>query len=198
MTDQPPTQPPGWYYAQGDPPSTQRYWDGSQWQGGPQQIGQSPTATGLGGFGTSSGQPAYADHGARIVAYLIDVAIMIPAYVVALILIAIFSAISDGLGALVGVVLYLAIVGAALYNIIYLQGTTGQSFGKAKQGIKVVSISTGQPLGIGGMVIRYIVQWVFGIPCALDTFWILFDKNKQRLSDNVLGNHVIVGSSTTT
>ncbi len=27
------TQPAGWYHAQGDPPGTQRYWDGSQWQG---------------------------------------------------------------------------------------------------------------------------------------------------------------------
>ena len=26
---------PGWYYAQGDPPGTQRYWDGELWQGQP-------------------------------------------------------------------------------------------------------------------------------------------------------------------
>ena len=31
--------PPGWYNAQGDPPNTQRYWDGTQWVGGPQLIG---------------------------------------------------------------------------------------------------------------------------------------------------------------
>ena len=24
---------PGWYYAQGDAPGTQRYWDGTQWVG---------------------------------------------------------------------------------------------------------------------------------------------------------------------
>lgn len=28
--------PPGWYYAQGDPPGTTRYWDGGQWTGEPQ------------------------------------------------------------------------------------------------------------------------------------------------------------------
>ncbi len=28
--------PPGWYHAEGDPVGTQRYWDGVQWQGGPQ------------------------------------------------------------------------------------------------------------------------------------------------------------------
>ena len=26
---------PGWYYAEGDPPGSQRYWDGELWQGGP-------------------------------------------------------------------------------------------------------------------------------------------------------------------
>lgn len=28
-------QPPGWYHAQGDPPGTQRWWDGELWQGEP-------------------------------------------------------------------------------------------------------------------------------------------------------------------
>lgn len=35
-------RPAGWYYAQGDPPGTQRYWDGSAWQGDPQPV--NPTA----------------------------------------------------------------------------------------------------------------------------------------------------------
>ncbi len=196
MTDQPPMQPPGWYYAQGDPPGTQRYWDGSQWQGGPQQIGQSPPAAGLGGFGTSSGQSKNAEIGPRFIAYLIDVAILIPVYVVALIVIAIIGSISDVLGALVAAILYLAIVAGVIYNLVYLQGTTGQSFGKSKQGIMLVSATTGQPLGIGGVIIRLIVSAIFAIPCWLDHFWILFDKNNQRLSDNVLGNQVIAGSPT--
>ena len=47
MTDSGSSQPPGWYYAQGDPPGTQRYWDGAQWQGGPQAV-----ADGAPGYGT--------------------------------------------------------------------------------------------------------------------------------------------------
>ncbi len=35
-------RPAGWYYAQGDPPGTQRYWDGASWQGEPQPV--NPTA----------------------------------------------------------------------------------------------------------------------------------------------------------
>ncbi|NNF53545.1 MAG: hypothetical protein HKN03_03780 [Acidimicrobiales bacterium] len=51
MSDQQPSQPPGWYHAQGDPPGTTRFWDGSQWQGGP-QTAASP------GYGAP--QPGYA------------------------------------------------------------------------------------------------------------------------------------------
>lgn len=46
MSDQSASQPPGWYYAQGDPPGTHRYWDGYQWQGGPQSV-QSKPGTGV-------------------------------------------------------------------------------------------------------------------------------------------------------
>ncbi len=44
MSDQ---TPAGWYHAEGDPPGTQRYWDGSVWVGGPQPVGQ----TAVGGPG---------------------------------------------------------------------------------------------------------------------------------------------------
>lgn len=30
---------PGWYHAEGDPPDTERFWDGSQWTEGPRPIG---------------------------------------------------------------------------------------------------------------------------------------------------------------
>lgn len=34
--------PPGWYHAEGDPPNTERYWDGSAWQGEPQPVAAAP------------------------------------------------------------------------------------------------------------------------------------------------------------
>ena len=33
----------GWFYAEGDPPGTQRYWDGAAWQGAPQVIQPPPS-----------------------------------------------------------------------------------------------------------------------------------------------------------
>lgn len=35
---------PGWYHAEGDPPNTERYWDGSMWTEGPRPVGGFPAA----------------------------------------------------------------------------------------------------------------------------------------------------------
>lgn len=57
----PPQQPAGWYHADGDPPGTQRWWDGNQWVGGPVAgTTGAPVAQGgeygmLGGYGTPGG-----------------------------------------------------------------------------------------------------------------------------------------------
>jgi uncharacterized RDD family membrane protein YckC len=65
MSDTPPTQPAGWYYAQGDPPGTQRFWDGAQWQGGPQPVPGSEAVA-------SGAQANLAEPLSRIGARLID------------------------------------------------------------------------------------------------------------------------------
>lgn len=49
--------PPGWYHAEGDPPGTQRYWDGHAWQGGPQPVPSGP-APGAWGQAPYAGIPA--------------------------------------------------------------------------------------------------------------------------------------------
>ncbi len=36
MSDSGMSRAAGWYHAEGDPPGTQRYWTGAEWQGGPQ------------------------------------------------------------------------------------------------------------------------------------------------------------------
>lgn len=51
---------PGWYHAEGDPPGTERYWDGSQWTDGPRPIGGDATAADPGpaaDSGPASGLP---------------------------------------------------------------------------------------------------------------------------------------------
>lgn len=59
MSDMGNERPAGWYHAEGDPPGSQRYWDGSAWQGGPQAA---PTHGDAGGFGVPGGSPDSGDY----------------------------------------------------------------------------------------------------------------------------------------
>lgn len=134
MTDTPPTQPPGWYYAQGDPPGTQRYWDGTQWQGAPQPV----PAAGMAGQAVAGG-PLYASAGLRIGARFIDLVIY---FVISLIISAIFGGAGAagmggdfGVGVFIGGIVSAAVVGGIE---IYLVANGGQSLGKKMLSTKVV------------------------------------------------------------
>lgn len=59
MTNDTPNMPAGWYHAEGDAPGTQRYWDGSSWQGEPQAV-----ASAAGGAGSMGSAAAGAGMGA--------------------------------------------------------------------------------------------------------------------------------------
>lgn len=59
--------PPGWYYADGDQPGTQRYWDGTQWQGGPQFAAGAPRP----GFGPPVAQ--YPEGSQALAALLVSI-----------------------------------------------------------------------------------------------------------------------------
>ncbi len=133
---------------------------------------------------------APATFGQRLIAVLIDAvigfALIIPAVIVALIL----GAISETLGALVGILLYIAVILGILYMIIGGIGLTGQTPGKRSQGIKVVNDSGGL-LGVGNAVVRYIVQYVTNIVCYIGSLWMLWDGEKKTLYDKMLGNQVV-------
>ncbi len=58
----PPTQSPGWYYAEGGPPGTHRYWNGAHWAGGPQ-----PAQTSMPGAGFAQHLVAPLDRKERFV-----------------------------------------------------------------------------------------------------------------------------------
>ena len=69
---------PGWYQADGDPPGTTRYWDGTQWIGEPVHTPAAPSSPGgYASYGAPTG-PALklASPGSRIGARLIDILIL--------------------------------------------------------------------------------------------------------------------------
>lgn len=133
MTDNAGMQPPGWYPAEGDPPGTQRYWDGTQWQGGPQMIGTQ--------FGAGSNGLDLADAGVRFFARLLDSI----GYFVVNAIIAVpfgFGAAVTGNGDIgVGAALLLGVVGLALLfaNEVLATEAIGGTLGKKILGLKVVN-----------------------------------------------------------
>lgn len=209
-----PGQPAGWYYAQGDPVGTQRYWDGRQWVGEPQPVGGAPApgggygaqpaaggygapnyggagygGAGFGGGGTAVGTPA--DYGSRVIALLIDGVMIFAIIVVGFILAAIFGSISDSLGAIVAILAYIGAFAVGIWNLVIRQGQTGQSIGKSKQNIKLVADATGQPVGGGMAFVRYLLGGVINWLCYLDYLWPLWDTDKKRLSDKMLNFSVV-------
>ena len=187
MADIPPTQPPGDVPPPPPPPGSPPPPGYSQ-PGYGQPSGYSPTPEWTG--------PPLADYGQRVIAYLIDWAISVVLIIVVVILSAILGAISDALGLLVVVVGYLGVFAYQIWNLAYLQGTNGQTLGKMAQGISLVKEETLQPIGIGMVIVRYLVAGALaGVTCGiyglLDILWPLWDPKRQRLTDKILKNVVI-------
>lgn len=183
MTNQGSSQPAGWYYAAGDPPGTHRYWDGTQWQGAPQPVAAAPAAA-----ATGLQAPRPAELGSRFVAYLIDAAIHTAAFIAWIVLIVIFTSMSDALGLVMFFVGLVGLAALGIYNLWYLMGTTGQSFGKKQQNIKLVADATGEPVGVGMAIAR---SFISGIISIIDLIWILVDEENKRVTDKIFDFNVV-------
>jgi uncharacterized RDD family membrane protein YckC len=172
--------PPGWYYAAGDPPGTHRYWDGNQWQGGPQPV------AGTAGMPVGGDK---ADLGPRFLAFLIDAGIGVVLFIVLLVAVAVFAAVSDALGVIVLVLGYLAIIVFYVWNYFVRQGRTGQTIGKQQQRIALLDLN-GQPVGGWKAFARYLLGGIIDNFCLINTLWIFFDSNNQRLADKIIDANV--------
>lgn len=181
---------PGWYYADGDPAGTHRYWDGAQWQGGPQPIGGGVAY----GYAPTNLAGVPAARGDRFVAFLIDALLAMGAMVIPMVIGAVFIAVNEGLGIALMIIGFLAGIGFVLYNQLFLQGTTGQTLGKRQRNISLLVDATGAPPGILMMLARLFLSGLIDQVCSIDTIWILIDDEHRRLSDKVLKFHVRQGS----
>lgn len=149
---------PGWYYTDGDPPGTKRYWNGSQWVGDP--TTQQPSYAGSG--------HNYAGAGIRLGARIID-AILV--FIILMILAAIFgfgsATTSDGsfsfsTGTSAGFIIAAILVGV-LYEI-GLVATRGATLGKQMLGLKVLDESHNTPPGWGPAAMRWLPALAGNIP----------------------------------
>lgn len=138
MSDIPQTQPPGWYYAQGDPPGTHRWWDGTRWVGGPEPVPGGPQAPGAAVVGGAALAEPLNRIGARIIDWILW-------FIVSAILGLIFlgGALTVGGGrsgvSYIATLLYGLVTSALVAGYeIYMVGTRGATLGKMALGLKVV------------------------------------------------------------
>jgi len=151
-----------------------------------------PPGDGYSAAGAGDVPANLADPIKRLVAALIDGGIPVVIIIVAIILAAVLGNASGALGVLVGLAGYLGAIGFSIYNMIFTQGNTGQTVGKKMQGIKVVGEATGQPLGVGGAFIRYLVHgFVDGICFAGYIYGFFINPKRQTVGDIVAKSYVV-------
>lgn len=203
MSTSPPTQPPGWYYAQGDPPGTQRYWDGVQWQGGPQAI---PGAEPFGTSGVAGGLQLALWR--RLAARLIDFAILLlPSILLSVIFLggAIGASALGGVGDDVSIGLQITVgLAVGFIGIAYeyfFHKNSGATPGKMAMSIKVVN-EDGSALTSEAALKRVIVRATTVIPVIGGLFWllatfvtcvlVLVDGRNQGISDKIAKTLVVM------
>ena len=200
MTDTP-TQPPGWYYAQGDPPGTQRYWDGSQWQGGPQAV---PAEGGAASYGTQAGTAGLATPVSRLLARIIDgLILLIPLLIVSLVIGGGLYGLgggdaSFGASLISGVVT--TFIGVA-YEYYFLS-KDGATPGKKTMNIKVV-LEDGSELGQDGAMRRLILAALGAIPILggivaffvfIGTAIMIFTDSRRQVPSDKIAKSIVVST----
>jgi uncharacterized RDD family membrane protein YckC len=129
--------------------------------------------------------------GERIAARLIDWGVFLGLYISFIILS--FTLGTAGSGSIVvSVLLFIALLSYAFYNLVCEIFMSGQSIGKRVMKIKVISLDGGQPtLG------QYFIRWIFRLVDFVLTFQvggvlcIILSDKKQRIGDIVAGTTLI-------
>jgi uncharacterized RDD family membrane protein YckC len=92
----------------------------------------------------------------------------------------------SGVGLLAQSLFSLAAFAFVIWNNGYKQGTTGSSIGKSIMKFKVVSETTGQPIGFGMSVVRQFAHIVDSLICGIGYLFPLWDAKRQTLADKIM------------
>jgi uncharacterized RDD family membrane protein YckC len=129
------------------------------------------------------GPHQYAEWGKRALAGLIDYVLLGAIAVTLLVTTANF--------AIVAIFQLLNLVNL-FYNICYLGGEKGQTFGKQVAGIKLIREDSGQPVGFGLAFGRALLHIIDALPLYIGFFAPLWDEKRQTWSDKIVGTVVVV------
>jgi len=154
---------------------------------------------------TTAASPAtdvrHAPWSRRVVAYLIDSAILavIPLIMVAVALL--MTAGSQGtdepgpLGVTLMVAGVLVNIGLLVWNRGLRQGRTGRSVGKSVVGLRLLDERTSSPVGGGTAIWRDFVHVLDSSAAGLGYLWPLWDAKRQTFADKILHTVVLDDSS---
>jgi uncharacterized RDD family membrane protein YckC len=90
------------------------------------------------------------------------------------------------LGQMAVILATIVIIGYAVWNFGYRQGTTGSSIGKSIMKFKVVSEKTWQPIGFGLSIVRQLAHIIDGAICYIGYLFPLWDAKRQTIADKIM------------
>jgi uncharacterized RDD family membrane protein YckC len=128
----------------------------------------------------------FAGHGARLVAYLVDLLIQ------AILSIGVTVLFIAGVAfPPLFVVAILGLLAISLGYFPYFWATSGQTPGMKMMNIKVVRDADGGPITSGQAILRLIGYWVSGFVLYIGFIWIFIDKRRRGWHDLIAGTVVI-------
>ncbi len=188
MADGAPPQPPGWYHGEGDPPGTQRYWNGSTWIGQPREM-----SAGYGG--PPLGRVQYASWWARAGALVLDWIIVGAVWFCFFLLAGVLETTAPTLRTISLIAGVVVIIALPIYNYCFLQSWNGATVGKRLLGIAVVRERSNHTLPASSLFGRWAMTNCLGILCnigaLLDHLWPLWDDKNQTIHDKVVSSIVV-------
>jgi uncharacterized RDD family membrane protein YckC len=143
----------------------------------------------------------FAEHGDRLLAYVIDVLIVAAFVTVAAIVAAIVlvtglrgtgddTTISPGAaGTFVALMVIVVILATAYFPWFWARG--GQTPGMKRFGLRVVRDLDGGPIGGGTAILRLIGMWVSTAALYIGLAWVLIDDRRRGWHDLIAGTIVI-------
>ncbi|MFD1859984.1 hypothetical protein EHW97_11915 [Aeromicrobium camelliae] len=84
-----------------------------------------------------------------------------------------------------------ALVAVPAWNRGIRQGRTGQSLGKQRLGVFLLDRRTGEPLGAGRGLMRWLSSIVLAVPCLLTYLWAVVDSHARTWHDLLAGSWVV-------
>ena len=134
----------------------------------------------------SPGGAPYASWGKRALGGLIDY--IAPGMVISVIVGILGGFASEEVQGVISSVLGL---GWFVYNMVYLGGTTGQSWGRKVAGVRLVSEATGRPIGMGMAFVRQLAHIIDTLICYIGWLFPLWDAKRQTIADKIMSTIVI-------